>query len=54
MALFTFASYVATQQNATFWMGVMTPKFELGRDFCTVHPIFVRQSVRMSEIKNVG
>jgi len=28
-----------TQQTATFW-GVgtpMTPKFELGQDFCTIH-----------------
>jgi len=46
-----------TQQNATFWglgpgMGHMTPKFELRRDFCTMHlaakfhhPMFNRSEV---------
>ena len=48
MALFTFASCDASQQNATFWglrnqAGAMTPKFELRRNFCTTQlpPSFI-------------
>ena len=43
MALFSFASCIATQQNATFWglctqAGVMTPKFELPTRFLNDAP----------------
>jgi len=41
-SVYLFASCVVTQQNATFLgavppVGAMIPKFELSRDFCTMH-----------------